>query len=105
MKTIIYLIFSLLLVGKIQAQSWEKLNAEGEKLYGAGKYTEATAVFEKSKIQAEKEFGKMHKDYAASCSNLAFLYQSQGLYIKAEPLYIRPPAKVIIVKKRINLHL
>ncbi len=88
MKTILYLIFSFILIGKIQAQSWETLNAEGEKLYGAGKYAEATAVFEKAKIQAEKEFGKMHKDYAASCSNLATSYQFQGLYTKAEPLYI-----------------
>jgi hypothetical protein len=68
--------------------SWKALNDEGLKLYGEGKYKEAGEFWEKAKIQAEKEFGKEHPDYATSCNNLAFLYKSQGLYAKAEPLYI-----------------
>jgi CHAT domain-containing protein len=32
--------------------------------------------------------GKEHPSYATSCSNLAGLYEKQGLYSKAEPLYV-----------------
>ena len=73
MKTLIYLIFSFILIGKMQGQSWKELNAEGNKLLEVGKYAEATTIFEKAKTQAEKEFGKEHKDYAMSCNNLAYI--------------------------------
>jgi CHAT domain-containing protein/F0F1-type ATP synthase beta subunit len=72
----------------LKAQNWETLTKQGIKLYQEGKYAEATAIFEKAKTQAEKEFGKEHPDYATSCNNLAVLYDKQGLYSKAEPLYV-----------------
>ncbi len=88
MKTLIYLIFSFVLIGKIQAQSWKELNAEGEKLYRTGKYAEAITIFEQTKIIAEKTLGKEHLNYAVSCNNLALLYDNQGFYVKAEALHI-----------------
>jgi CHAT domain-containing protein/uncharacterized protein (DUF2164 family) len=72
----------------LKAQDWKTLNQQGLKLYQEGKYAEATAVLEKAKTQAEKEFGKEHPDYATSCNNLGLLYDKQGLYSKAEPLYL-----------------
>jgi tetratricopeptide (TPR) repeat protein len=38
---------------------------------------------------SEKMLGPGHPDTATSLNNLAALYDSQGTYIKAEPLYIR----------------
>ena len=37
----------------------------------------------------EKVLGKEHPDVAQSLNNLAALYESQGNYGKAEPLYVR----------------
>ena len=37
----------------------------------------------------EKSLGSDHPDTATSLNNLALLYDSQGLYAKAEPLLLR----------------
>jgi CHAT domain-containing protein len=50
----------------------------------------------------EKVLGKLHPDYANSCNNLAVLYENQGLYSKAEPLYLE--AKDIKEKVLGKLH-
>ncbi|MBC8110263.1 MAG: tetratricopeptide repeat protein, partial [Verrucomicrobia bacterium] len=75
-------------IDKNSPDTWEKLNKQGMALYQAGKYAEAIQIFEKAKVQAEREFGKEHADYATSLNNLAGLYDNQGNYAKAEPLYL-----------------
>lgn len=69
-------------------QDWETFNKEGKKAYEVGDYEKAQLFLEKAKIQAEKEFGKEHINYASSCNNLASLYVKQGKYIDAEILYV-----------------
>jgi CHAT domain-containing protein len=83
-------------------ENWEQLNNKGVALYSAGKYGEAIPLFEKARAQAEREFGRLHPDYATSCNNLALLCQRQGLYAKAEPLFLE--AKDIREKVLGKLH-
>jgi CHAT domain-containing protein/Flp pilus assembly protein TadD len=75
--------------------SWKALNQAGMQAYQAGDYQKAIEIFEKAKVQAEKEFGSTHPDYATSLNNLALLYQAKGDYAQAEPLY----QKVIEIEK------
>jgi tetratricopeptide (TPR) repeat protein len=69
-------------------QNWKELNGQGEKLYEQRKYKEASEIFEKVLVQAEKEFGKSDTNYAKTCNSLAKCYHDLGLYKKAEPLYM-----------------
>ena len=65
------------------------LNAEAVKLYQSGKYREGTEVALRALAMAEKALGPEHPDTGTSMNNLAVLYQAQGQYAKAEPLYMR----------------
>jgi len=60
-----------------------------EKLYGEGKFQEATLLAEQSLAFREKVLGPYHPEVAESLNNLAVLYDVQGAYAKAEPFYIR----------------
>ncbi len=85
------LIFSLLILAATniaKAQTWKELNIQIAEYNKSGDNIKAIEFAEKSKKQAEKEFGTSHKNYATSCNNLAFLYEATGNHIKAEPLYI-----------------
>ncbi|HAS47079.1 MAG TPA: hypothetical protein DCS93_41730 [Microscillaceae bacterium] len=68
------------------ANSWETLNQKGRKLFKAGKYLQAMTILQKAKVQAEIEFGRMHKNFATACDNLAMLYMGQGKFIQATSL-------------------
>jgi CHAT domain-containing protein len=73
------------------AKQAEELNAEGGRLYGAGKYVEATeacrrALEIRGGLYPRERFPHGHPDLAASINNLAQLYESAGEHAKAEPL-------------------
>jgi len=68
--------------------NWEELNKLTEEAYLAGEYEKAFQYCEQAVVQAEKEFGKRHLNYALALNNLGILYSSYKLdYKKAEPLY------------------
>ncbi len=58
-------------------------------LYQQGMYSEAAQVAEEVLKVAENTFGPNHPQVATSLNNLALLYQAQGKYAEAEPLYKR----------------
>jgi CHAT domain-containing protein/Tfp pilus assembly protein PilF len=66
-----------------------RLDTLVEKLYGAGKFQEATPSAERSVALRQHAQGPRHPDVATSLNNLAALYKNQGAYAKAEPLYLR----------------
>jgi len=68
---------------------WDILNQEVMELYRAGKYDRAIVVAQKALQVAEQNAGPDHPDVATSLNNLASLYQDQGDYASAEPLYKR----------------
>ena len=65
------------------------LNAQVGKLYGEGKYAEATEIGKRSLALSERKLGPDHPNVGTSLNNLALLYQAQGRYSEAEPLYKR----------------
>ncbi|KOY84571.1 hypothetical protein AD998_20505 [bacterium 336/3] len=72
----------------ISAQSLKELYQQGMKYYSEGNYLKAIEIFERAVPEAEKQFGKNHKNYTAFSGNLAMMYQAQGLYSKAETLFL-----------------
>ena len=54
-----------------------------------GHYKEAQPYFEQALAIRKKALGPDHPDVAQSLNNLAVLYDAQGQYAKAEPLYLR----------------
>jgi tetratricopeptide (TPR) repeat protein len=96
MKNLFLSLFFCFFSLNLFAQSWQELNEKGMQAYQAGNYKEAISYFEKALKQAEKKFGKNHENYATSCNNLAWLYDEQGRYAEAEPLY--KEAKEIVGK-------
>jgi CHAT domain-containing protein len=88
--------------GTLETESWQQLNNHGVAFYEAGNYQEARPILEKARLLSQKEFTKLHPNYATSCGNLALLYNDQGLYDKAEPLYLE--AKSINEKVLGKLH-
>ena len=57
--------------------------------YKTGNYGRAVVVAKKALEVAEENVGPYHPDVAASLNNLALLYDDQGYYAQAEPLYNR----------------
>jgi CHAT domain-containing protein/tetratricopeptide (TPR) repeat protein len=89
------------------ARQAKELNAEGERLYGEGRYVEATerlqgALDIRRRLYPKKRYPQGHPDLATSINNLAFLYQSAGEYGRAEPLYQEALAmrRVLFPKER-----
>ena len=66
---------------------WGILTDEVMELYRAGKYDRGVVVAKKALEVAEQNVGPDHPDVATSLNNLAMLYQAQGHYAKAEPLF------------------
>ncbi len=87
LKSLFFALCCMLATHITVAQSWKELDSLGAKLYGEGKYKEATEVFEKEKVVLEKELGKNNRDYALVLNSLGLLYSTQGIYDKAEPLH------------------
>ncbi len=72
-----------------QGIEWETLNKEALDLLRAGNYDRGVVVATKALAVAEKEMGADHPSVATSLNNLASLYEKQGQYAAAEPLYKR----------------
>lgn len=72
----------------IGQETWETLNEKTNSYYLQGKYEVALEYAEKTLRQAEKEYGKESKYYAATQDLLALLYQQLEDYQKAEPLFL-----------------
>ena len=68
---------------------WYILNQEAMELYRTGKYDRSFVVARKALEVAEKNVGPDHSDVGAILNNLALIYETQGLYAPAAPLYKR----------------
>jgi CHAT domain-containing protein len=67
----------------------EKANAWVVSLYRSGKFTEGIALARQTAETQERLLGPDHPDTSTSLNDLAHLYQAQGNYAAAEPLYLR----------------
>jgi tetratricopeptide (TPR) repeat protein len=68
---------------------WDILIKEVRKLERAEKYDRAVTVAKKALEVAMENAGPGHRSVATSLNNLALLYNTQGHYAQAEPLYKR----------------
>lgn len=59
------------------------------KLFGAGRYSEATPLAERAVTLAERQHGSSHIVLATALSNLGAIYGAQNLHEKAAPLFER----------------
>jgi tetratricopeptide (TPR) repeat protein/CHAT domain-containing protein len=71
-----------------QSDSWESQNSAGEAAYQRGDYAEAEQHFAAA-LEIAEEFGADDPRVATSLNNQAVLYQTQGRYADAEPLFRR----------------
>ena len=71
-----------------QEAQWKAHMATGANAYREGRYSEAVESFQGAVKEAEA-FGPHDPRLATSLNNLALLYQVQGKYAEAEPLYKR----------------
>ena len=67
---------------------WREYNTAGMKAYQRADYVDAERLLSAALEEAE-EFGVEDPRFATSLNNLAGLYQNQGRYAEAEPLYQR----------------
>ena len=67
---------------------WQFMSKGGIRAFRNGDYRKAEKIFVKARLQAEKEFGKEHKNYAIACADLGNLYTKQGGYLQAKNLYV-----------------
>lgn len=74
-------------LGHAAESSWEAQMDEALALYSRGYAAEAAAAGERAHEQAVLTHGPTHPDAASSASLLAALYQAQGRYGEARPLY------------------
>jgi CHAT domain-containing protein/tetratricopeptide (TPR) repeat protein len=86
-----FAIFIIIPTAAVRAQAADiiVLNRQSFKLHKQGKDKEATAVAEEAVGLADRAFGPDHPETLKSLYNLASLYEAQGLYGKAEPLFKR----------------
>src|SRR4051794_37220565 len=66
---------------------WAELNAAMAEAYQRGAYGQGIVLAEEARRVAEEAFGALDPRTLTSLNNLAFLYDSQGHYGEAEPLY------------------
>jgi hypothetical protein len=67
----------------------ERLDGDGVRLYGEGKFSEAVTKAKQSRDLRKQVLGETHSTYATSLYNLAALYHKMGAYARAEPLYLQ----------------
>jgi tetratricopeptide (TPR) repeat protein/CHAT domain-containing protein len=68
-------------------ERWRKLSEEVVKLHQQGEISSATPIAEEALQLARNVFPSPNNDLATSLNNLALLYESQGRWGEAEPLY------------------
>ncbi len=76
-----------------QETRWDSLMADAAKAYQQADYSEAEKLLLAALKEAEK-FGEQDPRLAANLNNLAALYNAQGRYVQAEPLFQRALAIV-----------
>ena len=69
-----------------QQADWERYMRAGEAAYQQGNYAEAVKQTEAA-LSAAEAFGPDDPRLATTVNNLAGLYDTQGRYAEAEPLY------------------
>jgi len=69
---------------QLDAAKVKQLDAEFERLYKAGKYSEAVSIAERSLAWREANLGPEHPKVATSLNNLAGTYAAQAWYVKAK---------------------
>jgi tetratricopeptide (TPR) repeat protein len=69
-----------------EVQQWQQ---QAKALIEQGRYQEAVQFQEKVLAWTEQHLGNAQVYTASSLNNLAEVYQNQGAYAKAEPLYLR----------------
>ena len=74
--------------GQSAGSPWESYIQAGEAAYQQGNYAEAEKQF-LAALQEAENFGPEDPRLATSLNNLANLYEAQGKYTEAEPLYQR----------------
>ena len=82
------LCLGFLFTAACQRTRWESNNAAGVKAFQQGRYADAEKLFLAALEEAEG-FGPDDPRLATSLNNLAGLYDNQGKYAEAEPLYKR----------------
>ena len=80
----------------VMVEPWDMYIAAGNAAYQQGDYTEAEKQYAAALIEAEG-VGPEHPGVALSLNNLAALYDVQGRYAEAEPLYKRSLAGIVRV--------
>jgi len=75
-------------MGAADEAAWERYNLAGILAYQRGDYAEATKQFEAALKEAQ-DFGEQDPRLATSLNNLAWVYDAQGNYGEAGPLYKR----------------
>ncbi len=71
-----------------EESQWEKWNTTGTKAYRQGRYVDAEKSLEAT-LKETEHFEPQDLRLAVSLNNLAALYETQGKYAEAEPLYER----------------
>ena len=92
LASVLVMLLAVATSGPVTAQAPDDLvalNAQVEKLYGEGKYAEATDIAQRSLALAEWKFGPDHPSVGTSLEYLAELHETQGRDAEAEPLYKR----------------
>ncbi len=74
---------------EVELKRASTLKEQMDDLHDKGRYKEAIAVGEEVLSIREKIMGPDHPDVATILNCLGTLYESQGIYKEAEPLYIR----------------
>lgn len=88
-KLRIFVILIIVLFSAISyGQTWDELTKKSVQLYNRGDYENALYYSNLSLEKAKNEFGKEHKNYAISLTNLALIYKSIARYEDAEILYL-----------------
>jgi tetratricopeptide (TPR) repeat protein len=75
-------------VAAAQDTSWDHEMAKGGRLRDLGQYAQAEAVLQAATEEAER-FAAPDSRLATALNDLATVYQLEGQYAKAEPLYRR----------------
>ncbi len=73
--------------GTTTKQDYKDLGEKSMAAYQKGDYKKAIEFSEQSRLQAKKQIGVMHYDYAIGCYNLAFIYSTVGQYSKSIVFY------------------
>jgi tetratricopeptide (TPR) repeat protein len=74
-------------ISVLAAEDLDALNRQVVKLYGKGKYKQATVIAEKALALAQRTLGPEHPWTLSSVRDVGVLYDKLGRYAEAEPLY------------------